>query len=100
MPRHFILNFQKEELYLILLCFYRYRYSVVKNDFVKNVGAGSVHLAELQHALAASCRATPRLRHAWLATLAEHNARHCDHDEVTPAATLPIIISLPLCHCV
>ncbi|KAL0894603.1 hypothetical protein ABMA27_013165 [Loxostege sticticalis] len=44
-------------------------------------GAGSVHLAELQHALAASCRATPRLRHAWLATLAEHNARHGDHDE-------------------
>lgn len=45
-------------------------------------GAGSVHLAELQHALAASCRATPRLRHAWLATLAEHNARQGDHDEV------------------
>ncbi|XP_026329927.1 dedicator of cytokinesis protein 9 isoform X2 [Hyposmocoma kahamanoa] len=44
-------------------------------------GAGSVHLAELQHALAASCRATPRLRHAWLATLAEHNARQGDHDE-------------------
>ncbi|XP_050362245.1 dedicator of cytokinesis protein 9 [Nymphalis io] len=44
-------------------------------------GAGSVHLAELQHALAASCRATPRLRHAWLATLAEHHARHADHDE-------------------
>ncbi|KAL4715192.1 hypothetical protein ACJJTC_012239 [Scirpophaga incertulas] len=42
---------------------------------------GSVHLAELQHALAASCRATPRLRHAWLATLAEHHARHGDHDE-------------------
>ncbi|XP_061379186.1 dedicator of cytokinesis protein 9 isoform X2 [Danaus plexippus] len=44
-------------------------------------GAGSVHLSELQHALAASCRATPRLRHAWLATLAEHNVRHNDHDE-------------------
>ncbi|RVE53287.1 hypothetical protein evm_002120 [Chilo suppressalis] len=44
-------------------------------------GAGSIHLAELQHALAVSCRATPRLRHAWLATLAEHNARHGDHDE-------------------
>ncbi|KAG6459344.1 dedicator of cytokinesis protein 9 isoform X2 [Manduca sexta] len=44
-------------------------------------GAGSVQLAELQHALAASCRATPRLRHAWLATLADHNARHHDHDE-------------------
>ncbi|XP_075992073.1 dedicator of cytokinesis protein Ziz isoform X1 [Anticarsia gemmatalis] len=44
-------------------------------------GAGSVHLAELQHSLAASCRATPRLRHAWLSTLAEHNARQGDHDE-------------------
>ncbi|XP_045766053.1 dedicator of cytokinesis protein 9 isoform X2 [Maniola jurtina] len=44
-------------------------------------GAGSVHLAELQHALAASCRATPRLRHAWLATLADHNSRQGDHDE-------------------
>ncbi|XP_072936312.1 dedicator of cytokinesis protein 9 [Epargyreus clarus] len=44
-------------------------------------GAGSVQLAELQHALAASCRATPRLRHAWLATLADHNARQGDHDE-------------------
>ncbi|KAG7311678.1 hypothetical protein JYU34_002731 [Plutella xylostella] len=45
-------------------------------------GAGNVHLAELQHSLAASCRATPRLRHAWLTTLAEHNARQGDHDEV------------------
>ncbi|KPJ11939.1 Dedicator of cytokinesis protein 9 [Papilio machaon] len=44
-------------------------------------GGGSVQLAELQHALAASCRATPRLRHAWLATLADHNARNNDHDE-------------------
>ncbi|GBP59741.1 Dedicator of cytokinesis protein 9 [Eumeta japonica] len=44
-------------------------------------GAGSLHLAELQHALAASCRATPRLRHAWLSTLAEHHTRHSDHDE-------------------
>ncbi|XP_052757821.1 dedicator of cytokinesis protein 9 isoform X1 [Galleria mellonella] len=44
-------------------------------------GSGGVHLAELQHALAASCRATPRLRHAWLATLADHNARQGDHDE-------------------
>ncbi|CAH0700754.1 unnamed protein product [Spodoptera exigua] len=44
-------------------------------------GAGSVHLAELQHALAASCRATPRLRHAWLSNLAEHNARQGDYDE-------------------
>ncbi|XP_013133698.1 PREDICTED: dedicator of cytokinesis protein 9 [Papilio polytes] len=42
---------------------------------------GGVQLSELQHALAASCRATPRLRHAWLATLADHNARHADHDE-------------------
>lgn len=46
-------------------------------------GAGSVHLAELQYSLAASCRATPRLRHAWLATLADHHARHAGHDEVT-----------------
>lgn len=46
------------------------------------IGAGSVHLAELQHALAASCRATPRLRHAWLSNLAEHNARQGDYDEV------------------
>ncbi|CAH0603294.1 unnamed protein product [Chrysodeixis includens] len=44
-------------------------------------GAGSVQLAELQHALAASCRATPRLRHAWLSNLAEHNARQGDYDE-------------------
>ncbi|CAG9099879.1 unnamed protein product [Plutella xylostella] len=35
----------------------------------------------IQHSLAASCRATPRLRHAWLTTLAEHNARQGDHDE-------------------
>ncbi|XP_026738501.1 dedicator of cytokinesis protein 9 isoform X2 [Trichoplusia ni] len=44
-------------------------------------GAGSIQLAELQHALAASCRATPRLRHAWLSNLAEHNARQGDYDE-------------------
>ncbi|XP_013200563.1 dedicator of cytokinesis protein 9 isoform X1 [Amyelois transitella] len=44
-------------------------------------GSGGVQLAELQLSLAASCRATPRLRHAWLATLADHNARLGDHDE-------------------
>ncbi|XP_041973645.1 dedicator of cytokinesis protein 9 [Aricia agestis] len=44
-------------------------------------GAGSVQLAELQYALARSCRGSPRLRHAWLHTLAEHHVRHADHDE-------------------
>ncbi|XP_045515392.1 dedicator of cytokinesis protein 9 [Pieris brassicae] len=44
-------------------------------------GAGSIQLSELQFALAASCRATPRLRHAWLATLADLHSRNGDHDE-------------------
>lgn len=44
-------------------------------------GAGAERLTELQHALAASCRATPRLRHAWLATLADHHTRNGDHAE-------------------
>lgn len=45
-------------------------------------GAEQERLAELQHTLSVSYRATPRLRHAWLDTMAQHHNRAANYTEV------------------
>lgn len=55
---------------------------IVHGGGVNNWGAEQERLAELQHTLAVSYRATPRLRHAWLDTMAQHHNRATNYSEV------------------